>query len=99
MKNLNGHVYTMGENKPGAPTRRRLHSDEFKAEAIKACLQRGLSIAAIALHYGLNANMLRTWVAAYRRTVTEREGASASVPMAEFVPLQLARSEEHTSEL
>jgi transposase-like protein len=97
MKNLNGHVYTMGENKPVSLTRRRLHSDEFKAEAIKACLQPGVSIAAIALHYRLNANMLRTWVAAYRRTVTEREGASASVPMAEFVPLQLAGPRETTA--
>jgi len=37
----------MEENKPVAPTRRRLHSEEFKAEAIKACLQPGVSIAAI----------------------------------------------------
>ena len=93
MKNLNGHVYTMEENKPIARRRRRLHSDEFKAEAIEACLQPGVSIAAIALHYRLNANMLRTWVAAHKRAATEQGGAS-TVPMAEFVPLQLARPHE-----
>jgi transposase len=94
MKNLSGHVYTMEENKSVASTPRRRHSDEFKAEAIKACLQPGVSIAAIALHYRLNANMLRTWVAVHKRAVTEQRGAPAKVPMAEFVPLQLAGPHE-----
>jgi transposase len=34
----------------------------FKAEAIGACQQPGVSIAAVALARGLNANMLRDWV-------------------------------------
>jgi transposase len=42
--------------------RRRRHSPMFKAEAIGACQQPGVSIAAIALARGLNANMLRDWV-------------------------------------
>jgi len=44
---LNGHAYTMEENKPAAPSKRRLHSDEFKAAAINACLQPAVSIAVI----------------------------------------------------
>ena len=45
--------------------RRRRHSAEFKAEAIAACLQPGISIAAVALARGLNANLLRRWIVAY----------------------------------
>ena len=42
--------------------RRRSHSALFKAEAVGACQQPGVSIAAVALARGLNANMLRDWV-------------------------------------
>ncbi len=50
------------------PTARphRRHSAEFKAQAIAACLQPGVSIAAVALANQLNANFLRSWVKAYR---------------------------------
>jgi transposase len=42
--------------------RRRRHSAEFKAGVIEECLRPGISIAAVALAHGLNANMLRKWV-------------------------------------
>jgi transposase-like protein len=42
--------------------RRRRHSAGFKAEAVGACQQSGVSIAAVALARGLNANLLRRWV-------------------------------------
>ena len=42
--------------------RRRRHSTAFKAEAIGACQQPGVSVAAVALARGLNANLLRNWV-------------------------------------
>jgi transposase len=42
--------------------RRRRHSDEFKAQAVEACMHPGVSIASVALARGLNANMLRRWV-------------------------------------
>ena len=42
--------------------RRRRHSAFFKAEAVGACQQPGVSVAAVALARGLNANMLRNWV-------------------------------------
>jgi transposase-like protein len=68
----------------------------FKAEAIGACQQPGVSIAAVALARGLNANMLRHWVRlaerkapiAIRPTVSE-----VSVENAEaFVPVRLSSS-------
>ena len=56
-----------------APMRRsrRRYTEEFKKQAIEACLQPGVSMASIALANGLNANLLRHWV-------TERQEELAS---------------------
>ena len=58
----------MDTNALAAPAsrRNRRHAPEFKARAIAACLQPGVSIAAVALASGLNANFLRSWVKAHR---------------------------------
>lgn len=45
---------------------RRRHSAEYKAQVVAACLQPGISIAAVAMANQLNANLLRSWVNAYR---------------------------------
>ena len=46
-----------------APGRRHTrYSLEFKRKVIAACLEPGVSLAAIAQANGLNANMLRRWV-------------------------------------
>ena len=44
-----------------APMRRsrRRYTEEFKKQAIAACLQPGISMASVALANGLNANQLR----------------------------------------
>ena len=49
--------------------RRRRHTAEFKAEAVAACRQPGVSIAAVAMSRSVNANLLRRWVAEAERTV------------------------------
>ena len=87
----------MGENEvmPEVvqPTRRRRHGKEFKAQVIRAAMQPNVSIAAVALHYRLNANMLRSWVAAQEeRDAAEAARKSVSAPCAGFVPLQLETS-------
>ena len=72
--------------------RRRHHSELFKAEAVGACQQEGVSIAAVALARGVNANLLRRWVAeaggsrtpiAIQRTVPvmATEGPDSFVPV------------------
>jgi hypothetical protein len=48
--------------------RRRRHSDLFKAEAVGACQQEGVSIAAVALARGVNASLLRRWLAEAERS-------------------------------
>ena len=60
--------------------RRRRHSAAFKAEAVAACRQAGVSIAAAALTRGLNANLLRRWV-----VEAERAGAMP-VPVPSTTP-------------
>jgi transposase len=60
-------VSTTGKVIETGRRRRRRHSAEFKAEAIGACQQPGVSVAAVALARGLNANLLRIWVRAAER--------------------------------
>lgn len=59
---LGGHVDTIGSKDAPGRRRRRLHSDEFKADAIAAAAQPGMSMAAVAMARGINANLLRRWV-------------------------------------
>lgn len=42
--------------------RRRRYSEEFKVEVVSACRAPGVSVAAVALAHGLNANLLRRWI-------------------------------------
>lgn len=39
-----------------------MHSDEFKADAVAACAQPGMLMAAVAMAHGIDANRLRRWV-------------------------------------
>ncbi|MFM0069458.1 transposase [Paraburkholderia aspalathi] len=72
------------------PTRRRRHSKEFKEKVIRAAMQSNVSIAAVALHYRLNANLLRSWVAAQEeRDAAEGARQELNISPPEFVPLQM----------
>lgn len=51
-----------GKSMGGERVIRRRHSPEFKAHVVAECSKPGMSTAAVALHNGLNANMLRRWV-------------------------------------
>ena len=78
-------------NEVGAGRRRRReHSAEFKAQVVAACSAPGVSIAAVAMAHGVNANLARRWVGnAERRSGAQLAAvASAVAPMA-FVPLGL----------
>lgn len=48
------------------------YDEEAKRELVEACLQPGASIAKIARDYGVNANLLHTWISLDRK---ERGGA------------------------
>lgn len=76
--------------------RRRQHSAEFKAAVIEECLRPGVSVAAVALAHGLNANMLRKWVIDGQHKLAAAEPTPAPVPEASqmppptFIPLALS---------
>lgn len=59
---VGGHVNTIPDLQAGPRRRRPTHSDEFKADAVASCLQPGMSMAAVAMSHGVNANLLRRWV-------------------------------------
>ena len=65
--------------------RRRNHSEQFKAEAVAACLQPGASIAAAAMARSINANLLRRWVVEAER--------AAPGPVKPVAPAATAQSE------
>ena len=78
---------------PGRGARRR-HAVAFKAQVVAACLEPGVSVAAVALANGLNANLVRQWLKAHRQTtVADRSGEGAEgVPAQAFptlVPVRL----------
>jgi transposase len=79
-------VNTFPANPSAGRRRRRRHSDEFKAEVVAACMQPGISIAAVALTHGINANLLRRWV---KDAEMAPAGAVATNPVA--APPALAR--------
>src|SRR5579884_1073910 len=86
-----GHVNTT-EQTSMVRRRRRTYSEEFKADAVAACLQPGMSMAAVALSRGLNANLLRRWVVEAERAGPTRLSARNAAPVESgnrFVPVPL----------
>jgi transposase len=87
-------VNTILEQVAGGRRRRRVHSDDFKANAVASCMQPGMSMAAVAMAHGINANLLRRWV----REAETRHGTAPSRALpaprpvgkaAAFVPMQM----------
>ncbi|WP_341809914.1 IS66-like element accessory protein TnpA [Paraburkholderia phenoliruptrix] len=89
--------------------RRRRYSVEFKAQVVAACQGPGVSLAAIALHHKLNANLLRRWVEQAEKNdcvLVARSGLAARPPAAptpapapEFVPLSLETRNTRAAEI
>ena len=76
--------------KQGLPAgrRRRHHSAEFKAKVVEECARPGVSMAAVALAHGLNANLLRRWVVE-KKSIGLTPASAMSAPQQEFVALPL----------
>jgi transposase len=72
------------------PKQRRRHSAAFKAQVLAACAEPGASVAAVALSFGLNDNLVHQWRRG-RGASPVRSGASTTVAESapEFVALSL----------
>jgi transposase len=96
-------VNTIEEQVPLGRRRRRQYSREFKAEVVAACQGPGVSIAAIALHHQLNANLLRRWVEqAEAKAATRSEGNQLAVPSTQtraFVPVPMETHKARATEI
>ena len=87
------YVNTTGPLVDTSRRRRRSHSAQFKAEAVGACQQSGVSVAAVALARGLNASLLHRWVRQAERSgnpIAIRATAPTALASDEaFVPVVL----------
>ncbi len=108
-----GHVDIINTPQRGR-RRRRTFDPAFKAELVAACQHPGVSVAAIALDHGLNANLLRRWITEHERyghhgspderPVPTRKNiavAPASMPSlpAPFVPVSVAPAQDEVIRL
>ncbi|MEM5312602.1 transposase [Paraburkholderia sp. JHI869] len=98
---------TIEEEAPLGRRRRRRYIVEFKAQVVAACQGPGVSLAAIALHHKLNANLLRRWVEQAERNdcvLVARSDVAASSAMAPapapaFVSLPLETTNARPAEI
>ena len=67
---------------------RRRHSAELKAQVLAACEAPGASLSAVALSFGLNANLVREWRNG-RGVKRATASGSRAGPRPEFVALPL----------
>lgn len=83
---------------PETRRRRSHHSPVFKVQVVAACLQPGVSIAAIALANKLNANLVRRWVREHERrqiasiepcVVGEKNVSTSLLPPPSIVPVEV----------
>jgi transposase len=73
------------------PKQRRRHSAAFKAQILAACSEPGASVAAVALSFGLNDNLVHQWRRG-RGASPVRSATTVAEPAPEFVALSLPSS-------
>ena len=93
-------MHTISNEVGAGRRRRRTHSVEFKAQVVAACSLPGVSIAAVAMAHGVNANLARRWV-----LEAERRGGGVLVSPANdavaiaFVPVQLPPAQAESADI
>jgi transposase len=66
---------------------RSCYDPQAKRELIEAGLQPGVSVAKLALAYGINANLLRTWMTKHQRQSLAGGSVQRSAVPAPFIPV------------
>ena len=64
------------QEKPNSPNRRK-YSAQFKAEVVVQCRQAGTSVASVALHHGINHNVVHRWLKENEHSGLHRLSGSA----------------------
>jgi len=69
---------------------RRRHSEQFKVQVLAACAEPGASISAVALSFGVNANLVHQWRRGRGfKAIQAVAPAAVSKPAAQFLALSL----------
>ena len=72
------------------------YDPQAKRELIEACFLPGVSVAKLALAHGINANLLRTWMAKHQRqslaSISVRSSSVTSSPFIPVVPVSADRT-------
>lgn len=67
------------------------YDPQVKQELVKRCLQPGVSVAALAMQHGVNANLLRKWITKWQSRNAMEQAASEIAPqnLSPFLALQV----------
>lgn len=82
-------VHIMDKQVVRAPRRRREHSAEFKRELVARSLEPGVSVAAIAMDGGINANLLFGWRRKHLESLAQAEPVPTRSPAAVLLPVSI----------
>jgi len=82
-------MHIMDKQVVRAPRRRREHSAEFKRELVARSLVPGVSVAAIAMDSGINANLLFGWRRRHLQSLAQAEPAPSRSPAAVLLPVSI----------
>ena len=85
-------MHIMDKQVVRAPRRRREHSAEFKRELVARSLEPGVSVAAIAMDSGINANLLFGWRRKHLESLAQAEQTPARSPAAVLLPVSIEAS-------
>jgi transposase-like protein len=66
---------------------RRRYDKQAKTELVQACLKPGVSVARVALDHGINANLLRKWIALHLQKQEPSPVAPSPPPFVSVVPV------------
>jgi len=82
-------MHIMDKSVVRTPRRRREHSPEFKRELVARSLQPGVSVAAIAMEGGINANLLFGWRRKHLDGMAQADSAAPRQPAAVLLPVSI----------
>jgi transposase len=89
-------MHIMDKQVVRAPRRRREHSAEFKRELVARSLQPGVSVAAIAMDSGINANLLFGRRRRHVNALAQAEPAPPRSPAAVLLPVSIEAGPRET---
>ena len=82
-------MHIMDKQVVRTPRRRREHSAEFKRELVARSLEPGVSVAAIAMEGGINANLLFGWRRKHQNGMAQGGDAVPGRPAAVLLPVSI----------